>query len=319
MPATLTPAQSAVPIIRIHSLPEFLRELRDDSQTVRHREVRWTTQPVTQIADQQVLFETLIAGYISERDGHPAVIELRQLCGAIASDRRTEDANTQEQIATALQALHTAARDNTLDVKPGRFALDPSPLMPTSDEVLRTFGLTFTSLGGTTYSPWTDSWAVGLECVRSDGLCTYVYLEPSQERDGRATVFCHLGVGGDPTEDVVQHAYDPFDPAQLTRTYSVVTETGERHWIADDSDHACRQHEEAFGDEPEEAIMDVYLTRSDEQANRSRIHIDSAASEETILDGMMRLAQRLSWCGRPDSHWIAVIAALRHMKETAGA
>lgn len=318
MPATLTPPRSAVPIIRIASLTAFLRGLLEDRHSVRHCEVRWTTQAVTQIADQQVLFETLIAGYITERDGHPAIIELHYLCGAIADDRRTEDANTQEQIGVTIQRLEIAAAELGLDLRQGRFTLDPSPLMPTPDEALRTFGPTFTSLGGTTYSPWTDSWGIGFECVRGDGLCTFMYLEPRPEQAGRATVFCYLGSGGDPTEDVVQHAYDPFDPVQLTRTYSVVTETGARHWVADDSGHACRQHEAAFGGESEETIMDVYLTRSEEQANLSRIHIDSAASEAAVLDGMMRLAQRLS-SGHPESRWIAVIAALRQMKEAEGA
>jgi hypothetical protein len=313
MPATFTPPQSSVAIIRLTCLAEFLRQLREDAQTVRHHEVRWTTQPVTEIADQQVLFETLIAGYITERDGHLAVIELRRLCGTAASDRRTEDASTQQQIAAALQALHATGRELGLAVKPGRFTLDPSPLMPTGEDVLRTFGPTVTSLGGTSYGAWTDGWGVGLECVRSDGLCTYLYLEPSQEQDdGRACVFCHLGCGGDPTEDIVRHVYDPFEYVALVREYTVLTENGQRDWTATDSEHAREQHEAAFGGEPGETIEDVYLTHS--TANFPRLHIDSAAPKEVIVKGMMQLAQRLS-CGHPDSPYIAVIAALRQIEE----
>lgn len=318
MSATFTPAPSAMPIIRITALPEFLRELRQDSESIRHREIRWVTQPVTQIADQHVLFETLIAGYITERGGRPAIIELRQLCGAIASDRRCEDAHTQEQIAAALQALQTAAHNAGLDVKPGRFTLDPSPLTATPDEALRRFGPTFTSAGATTYSPWTDGRGVGVECVRPDGLCSYLYLKPGQEPDdGRATVYCHLGTGGDPSEDVVQHEYDPFDRSHLAHAYRIVTKNGERNWTAEDAEHARRQHEEAFGGEPGETIQYVYRTCPYPEVDLPRIHIDSVATEEAILDGMMRLAQRMS--GHPQSPWIAVIDSLRHVKEATGA
>ncbi|HEY3830183.1 MAG TPA: hypothetical protein VGL57_13400 [Solirubrobacteraceae bacterium] len=317
MAATLTPAQSAVPIFRITSTTAFLRDLLADASNVRHQEIRWTTEAVTEIGDHRVAFKALIAGYIAERDGQLTVIELRDLCGAIADDRRTEEIRATEQMAASIERLETAAAELGLDLRQGRFTLDPSPLMPTQEDVLRSFCPTFTSLAGSTYSAWTDGWGVGLECVRNDGLCTYLYVEPGQETDdGRACVFCHLGKGGDPTEDVVQHAYDPFDPDQLARVYTVLTANGERNWTADDPEHARRQHEESFGGEPGETIEDVYLTRSEQQANLPRTHIDSAAPDEAILDGMMRLAQRLS-CGHPQSPYIDVIAALRRVKEAS--
>jgi hypothetical protein len=145
--------------------------------------------------------------------------------------------------------------------------------------------------------------------VRHDGLTSFLYVEPTQETaDGNARVVSHLGTGGDPTEDHVQHIYDPFAPDQLARVYAVVTENGERNWAADNYDQAREQHEEAFGGEPGEAIQDVYLA--------DRLAGFDSAPEGAVLDAMMRQAQRLS-CGHPDSPYIAVIAALRQVKEAA--
>jgi len=260
---------SAITVVRMNSLPAFLSEMRDDAPCVRHSEVRWSTETVTAVGEHQVNFETLIVGYIAELDGRPTLIELRRLCGSAAGDCRTEEIRAEEQVAGTIEALETVACESRLDVRHGQFTLDPSPLMPTQEDVLRTFCPTFMSLAGSTYRAWTDGWGVGLECVRSDGLCSYLYVEPAQEKDGRACVFSHLGTGGDPTEDVLQHTYDPFDTVQLTRVYTVVTANGERNWTADNSGHAREQHEEAFGSEPGETITDVYLTRTARQAAAS--------------------------------------------------
>jgi hypothetical protein len=314
---TLEP-EFRIPVLHVTDLAALMCEMRRDASTVRHREVRWTASPIRELDGRSVRFKELILGYITERDGRLTIVELRRLSGTTADDSRSEEIYSERAVANTMTIVERAARELGVRVRPGRFDVYPSPLMPTLEDLHRAFCPHFTSHAGTTYRPWSDGWAVGLECVRSDGLCTFVYVEPAQEQDGRATVFCHLGAVGDPTGDVVQHAYDPFDPEQLTRTYAVVSENGERNWIAEDAEHARRQHEEAFGSEPGETITDVYLSRSDQQTNLPRIHIDSAATETVILDGMMRLAQRLS-CGHPDSHWVAVIAALRQMKEAADA
>jgi hypothetical protein len=300
---------SAITIARLDSLLAFVGQIRDDADRVRHQEVRWTTEPVTTVGDQQVSFEKLTAGYITEQDGQPTLVELSRLCGRTAGDRRSEQIHAREQIAGIIEALETATGEQGLSLRQGHFRLDPSPLMPTVRDMLEVFGPSFTSLGGTTYRPWTDTWAVGLECVRHDGLTSFLYLEPTQEAvEGNARVVSHLGTGGDPTEDHVQHIYDPFAPDQLARVYAVVTENGERNWTADNYDHARAQHEEAFGGEPGEAIEDVYLA--------DRLAGFDSAPEGAVLDAMMRQAQRLS-CGHPDSPYIAVIAALRQVKEAA--
>jgi hypothetical protein len=39
--------------------------------------------------------------------------------------------------------------------------------------------------------------------------------------------------------------------------YIVTTSMGDRRWVADDADHAREQHEDAFGDDPSEAILEI--------------------------------------------------------------
>lgn len=312
----LPQTRSAITVVRMESLPAFLSEIRDDASSIRHQEVRWSTDTVTDIAGHNVNFETLIVGCITERDEQPTLIELRQLCGSTAGDQRTEEIRAEEHVAATIAALETVTCESRLDLRHGQFTLEPSPMLPTQEDMLHAFCPTFRSLGGNTYHPWTDAWGVGLECVRCDGLRSYLYLEPAVEQDdGRACVFAHLGTGGDPTEDVLQHTYDPFDPVQLTRVYTVVTANGKRNWTADDSDHARQQHDEAHGGEPGERVEDVYLTRTATQtAALAALQIDGDTPEEEILDGLMCLVQRLS-CDHPESPYIQVVEALRHVKE----
>jgi hypothetical protein len=321
MPQTaIKPTEFQIPVVQVASFTEFMSAMRRDAPYVRHREVRWIASPVRELYGRQVTFKEMTMGYVKERDGLLTLVELRRLCGTTADDSRSEEIYAERAVANTTLTLKRAARASQLRLRPGRFDVLPSPLIPTVPDLLRAFCVHFTSSAGTVYRPWSDGWSVGLECVRSDGLRTYLYLDPAQEdEDGRARAYLHLGTGGDPTEDVAQHTYDAFDAEQLARVYTVVTASGERDWPAEDSDDARRQHEEAFGDDPRERIEDVHLTRSREQtAALPAIHIDTRASEEAILDGMMRVAQRLS-CRHPQSPYIEVIAALRRVEELMGA
>ena len=255
----LPQARSAITVVRMNTLPAFLGEMRDDASCVRHSEVRWSTEMVTAVGEHHVSFETLIVGYIAEGDGRPTLIELRRLCGSVAANSRSEEICAEEQVASTIEALETVACECRLDLRHGRFTLDPSPLLPTPQEMLRAFCPTLVTPEGTTYNPWTDGWAVGLHCRRSDGLSKYLYLNPSGEADeGQGSVFAYLGVAGDPEHDPAEHAYDPFSAHQPTRLYTVRTDNGDRHWHADSAQHAREQHDLAFAGEPGETIREVF-------------------------------------------------------------
>lgn len=250
---------SAITVVRMNSLSAFLSDMRDDASCVRHNEVRWSTETITTVGEHHVNFQTLIVGYIAERDGHPTLIELRRLCGSISSDQRCEEIRAEEQVAGTIETLETVACESRLDLRHGQFTLDPSPLLSTPQDMLRAFCPTLLTPEGTTYNPWTDGWAVGLRCRRSDGLTVYLYLNPSREADeGHGSVFTYLGAIGNPEHDAAEHAYDPFGAHQPTRLYTVRTVNGDRQWQADSAQHAREQHTEAFAGQPGETIQEVF-------------------------------------------------------------
>lgn len=213
-----TGLQSPTIAIHLDSVRDFVEELRNDSPRIRHAEVRWTSETVTAIGEHTVMFEMLTAGYITEDGVHPKLVELRYPCGRITGTRREDDIASQEIISDALQAIRCAAIDCGLDWRPGRFSLDPSPLMPRTIDVLHRLCVGITTPEGVSYTPWTDGWAIGLECRRRDGYRTFLYLNPSGEMDeGVASVLVYRGTAGDPAEDSPQHWYEPFPDEQVRR------------------------------------------------------------------------------------------------------
>jgi len=42
------------------------------------------------------------------------------------------------------------------------------------------------------------------------------------------------------------------------KTWVTVTSNGARSWVADDRDHALEQHQDAFGDDPDEQVVDAF-------------------------------------------------------------
>jgi hypothetical protein len=81
-----------------------------------------------------------------------------------------------------------------------------------STEATPSFDFTITDADSeTTYTPWTDGWAVGFKCERN-GKVEYIYLNPSGgSDDGVPTVFAYVGTEGDSSQDQAAHHYDLFD------------------------------------------------------------------------------------------------------------
>lgn len=237
----------ATTIVRIQTLRDFLEEIRQDAARVRHREVRWITETITSTDKHRVIFEMLTAGYIAEHD-HPKLVESRLPCGRLGLSRREQDIAGQERIAAVLERIEEVARGCNLDWRPGRLTLEPSPLVPTTGDVLRHLRNTMTTPEGTSYAPWTDGWAVGLGCRRRDGSRRLLYLNPSDEMDeGDASVFAYQGASGDPAEDVALHWYDPFTEPGPLQWFTIRTENADRQWRSESERDARRQHEQVFG------------------------------------------------------------------------
>jgi hypothetical protein len=243
----IPPLHAPITAVRVATLRQFLDEMHHDAERVRHREVRWSTETVTSTDEHRVIFDLLTAGYIAEED-HPKLIEVRLPCGRLGLSRREEDIAGQEQIAAALERIQQAVKSCDLDWRPGRLSLDPSPLMPTTADVLRRLCSTIHTPEGTSYAPWTDGWAIGVECRRRDGYRTLLYLNPSgetEEEDG--SVFVYQGVSGDPAMDMPAHWYDPFTMPEPMQWFTVRTDNADRQWRATSADDAQRKHHEAFG------------------------------------------------------------------------
>lgn len=52
------------------------------------------------------------------------------------------------------------------------------------------------------YTHWTNGYAVGFKCVSSDGVVSFVYLNPSSDdSEGAPNVFVYQGPHGDPMLD----------------------------------------------------------------------------------------------------------------------
>ncbi len=254
------PALSApITVVRVPTIRNFLDEMRHDAGRVRHREVRWSTQTITCPGEHHVTFDLLTAGYIAE-DDHPKLIELRLPCGRLGLSRREQDIAGQEQIAAALELLQRATQACELDWRAGRLSLDPSPLMPTTGDVLRRLCSTINTPEGTTYAPWTDGWAIGVECRRRDGYRTLLYLNPSGEtEEGDGSVFVYQGTSGSPAEDMPAHRYDPFTAPEPTQWFTVRTDNADRQWRATSEQEARRLHHEAFGGLRGENILVVLM------------------------------------------------------------
>lgn len=251
-------SQSPIIVVRIDCIEAFIEQMVYDAAHIRHREVCCSSLPSTTGGHEPFTFARVIAGYILEDDDGPRLVELRYPCGRLGGSGNDEAKAAYVLSVQAAASIKAAVLDTGLRWRVGRLTLDPSPLMPQSTDLLRSLCNRTATPAGTTYSPWTDGAAVGLECRRHDGHRTFLYLNPSGEDDeGHGSVFIYHGTAGDPAKDTPQHWYDPF-PATTLDCYTVRTvNNGERQWQAESPMHAREQHVDAFGGQPGEEILAV--------------------------------------------------------------
>jgi hypothetical protein len=123
-------------------------------------------------------------------------------------------------------------------------------------------------LDACTYVPWSEDGRIGYRVERPgyhrNNEQMFIYLNPSDESDdGVPNVFVYMGTTGDPTQDAPLHHY-VIDRSQLLRPFIVRTAFGERTWQAEDIAHALEQHENAFGGQTDERVIEIREARDDD-------------------------------------------------------
>lgn len=243
-------AGASLIVVEMDAIADFIVSIAADAERIRHQEVCWCTQTVSTNGDRLVCDHYVIAGYILEHDHGPRLVQVHHPCGLAPAAKAA--------VSGVLDTLRSATDAASLRLRGGRLSLEPSPLLPTTNDVLRALCPGITTPDGTSYLPWSDGWAVGFECHRRDGRLSFLYLNPSGEVDeGGDSVFVYLGGKGHPAHDLPQHWYDPFGDPTQPDWFTVRTANADRQWQADCADHARRKHEEAFSDQEGEAVLAV--------------------------------------------------------------